>query len=142
MMQKSRYYKQQSKLFRPYKDYWFLIKCNECGIPFRTRRGSLEAMTKLCVKHLKMLHRRTACFNYWTNISYSRERKRIYSLKWDSANRERRRTLALDSFHRRKKITKGMYKYKTTLKGYGSSMLYYLRIEDVLLPEELILLRR
>ncbi len=83
---------------------WKWIKfCSICGIDYAPKRGSWEAATNLCVLHrdqwYKELYKKKYLFE---RLPYRKALRYKVWLAWVKKNWERRKKIALDSYHRRK----------------------------------------
>src|SRR3990167_8851235 len=93
-----------------YKEYHYIKHCRVCGVQYRPGRYDSRRNISLCWPHRKIYLREQ--FNKWFN-NLPEERKVLrkeycYSIwkKWVIQNIEKRRTVALVSYHKRKNESK------------------------------------
>lgn len=92
---------------RFYREIKIIRSCKVCGVEFRPARYSVAANLWLCIKHRREYQREQAKLYGWKSWSPERkkeEAKKRYPvwLNWVKNHPERRRELALMSYHRRK----------------------------------------
>ena len=100
-----------------YRTVKIIKYCKQCGVSFRPKRGSVGAQLGRCWncrgKFLKE-YQKTHTWHTWSPEKKQRVLERHYPvwLEWVSRNLERRRAIALASYHRRKipKIRPKKYK--------------------------------
>lgn len=107
MTQHYKYYSQAND--RVYTSNWKWIKfCKLCGMDYEAKRGSFEAMTNLCYKHRNLWYKELYKIYGKEHDKLPRRKKMWYKswLKWVKKNYEKRRAIALASYHRRKQEPK------------------------------------
>ena len=92
-----------------YTSNWRWIKfCKLCGMDFEAKRGSFAAQSQLCYKHRNLWYKELYKLYGKEHDKLPHRKKMHYRLwlQWIKKNWERRRAIALASYHRRKQDEK------------------------------------
>lgn len=93
MSRKSTYYKGPW-----HRDIKWIRVCRDCGVEYRPKRYSFQASSQRCY-----VCRKKKAREYWATMSPEEKKKKYtYWFNWTENNLDKRRTIALASYHRNK----------------------------------------